>query len=189
MATVLAVVLGNFTVTFFVLGLAAAGIRLVLRPKPLTARVVVEDVLAYFLLFSIGISFLYNFVFHVFAGELAASLIGWPDSPFQAEVGYASLGFGLVGLCAFRASLGVRGVAILGPSCFLLGAAVGHIAEIVASDDLAPGNAGAILYTDVALPIVGALLWFARRQLERHRRAEEATAAATPTEPPAAVAT
>ncbi|GLZ46780.1 hypothetical protein Acsp06_29650 [Actinomycetospora sp. NBRC 106375] len=173
MTSILFLVLGNFTVTFLIVGLIASGISLARRPRPLTARLVIEDLFAYFLLFSVGISFLYNFAFHVFAGEFAATLIGWADSPFQAEVGYASLGFGLVGLCAFRASLGVRGVAVLGPSCFLLGAAVGHIVEIVGSNNLSPGNAGAILYTDIGLPIIGAALWLAQRHLER------TTAAAT----------
>ena len=87
METVLFVVLGNFTIIFLVVGLIASGISLALRPKPLAARTVVEDLFAYFLLFSIVISLLYNFAFHVFAGEFAASLIGWADSPFQAEVG------------------------------------------------------------------------------------------------------
>lgn len=166
-ATVLFVVLGNFTVTFFVVGLVASAIALARRPRPLTGLSVAESLLKYFVLFSVGISFLYNFVFHVFAGQFAAQLIGWADSPFQAEVGYASLGFGVVGLFAYRGSLGVRGVAVLGPSLFLLGAAVGHIVDIVSTGNLAPGNAGAILYTDIGLPLVGAAFWFAQRHFER----------------------
>jgi hypothetical protein len=184
--TVLFVVLGNFFVTFLVLGLIAAGIRLALRPKPLTAQIVVEDVFAYFLLFAIGLSFVYNFAFHVFAGEFAASLIGWADSPFQDEVGWASLGMGLVGVCAFRGSLAVRGVAILGPACFLLGAAGTHIVDIIVSSNFAPGNAGAVLYTDIALPLIGAALWFAQRHLERR---PAAAPSASTSEPPASMAT
>ena len=41
------------------------------------------------MLFSIGISFFYNFVVHAFFGEMAARFIGWEDSPFQREVGFA----------------------------------------------------------------------------------------------------
>ena len=167
MATVLEIVLGNFTVTFFVIGLIVSAVSLARRPKPLSALVVVENLLRYFVLFSIGISFLYNAVFHVFFGRFAAAVIGWADSPFQAEVGYASLGFGLVGLFAFRKSLAVRGAALLGPSFFLLGAAVGHIINIITTGNTADGNAGAILYTDIGLPIVAAVLWFAQRHLAR----------------------
>ena len=177
-ASVLFIVLGNFTVTFFVVGLIASAVALARRPKPLTGLSVAESLLKYFVLFSVGISFLYNFVFHVFAGQFAAQLIGWPDSPFQAEVGYASLGFGVVGLIAYRGSLGVRGVAVLGPSLFLLGAAVGHVVDIVTAGNLAPGNAGAILYTDIALPLVGAAFWFAQRYHERRATAVDHAAVA-----------
>lgn len=165
-ASVLSFVLGNFTVTFFVVGLIASAIALARAPKPLTGLIVAERLLKYFVLFSVGIAFLYNFAIHVFAGQFAASMIGWADSPFQAEVGYASLGFGLVGLFAFRSTLNVRGVAILGPACFLLGAAIGHIINIVTTGNVAPGNSGAILYTDIALPIIGAAFWFAQRHFE-----------------------
>jgi hypothetical protein len=176
--SILFLVLGNFTVTFFVVGLIASAVALVRAPKPLTGLVVADRLLKYFVLWSIGISFLYNFVFHVFAGQFAASLIGWADSPFQAEVGYASLGFGLVGLVAYRSSLAVRGVSILGPACFLLGAAVGHIIDIVTTGNNAPGNSGAILYTDIALPIIGGVLWFAQWHFARREAAAPETTVA-----------
>jgi len=35
---------------------------------------------------------------HVFYGDMAAKFIGWEQSPFQLEVGFASLGFAVVGL-------------------------------------------------------------------------------------------
>ena len=102
MADLIAFILSNFTLTFFVIGLVAAAIALPRQPRPRPAAGVVEAVLAWFLFFSIGVSFLYNFVFHVFFGDLAAAFIGWENSPFQAEVGYASLGFAAVGFLAFR---------------------------------------------------------------------------------------
>ena len=43
---------------------------------------------------------------HVFFGEIAARFIGWADSPFQAEVGFASLGFAAIGFLAFRGDRG-----------------------------------------------------------------------------------
>jgi hypothetical protein len=155
--------LGNFTLTFFVLGLIAAAIAIARKPDGFTRANVAEEVLAYFILFSIGFSFLYNFVFHVFFGALAASFIGWADSPLQAEVGYASLGFAAVGLLAFRSNCMVRVAAILGPTMFLWGAAIGHICDMLATGNMAPGNAGVIFYSDILLPLIGfALLWFKR---------------------------
>jgi hypothetical protein len=108
--------LSNFTVTFLVLGLVAAGVSLLRKRKPLTRAVIVEELLAFFLLFEIGLGNLYNFVMHVFFGEMTASFIGWAQSPFQAEVGFASLGFAVVGLMAFRAGFGLRLAAITGPA-------------------------------------------------------------------------
>lgn len=163
MAGLISFVLGNFTLTFFVLGLLAAAIALARKPDGFTRANIAEELLAYFILFSVAISFFYNFVFHVFFGDLAASYIGWANSPFQAEVGYASLGFAAIGLIAFRGNCMLRLAAILGPAMFQWGAAVGHIHDIMTTGNMAPGNAGIMLYSDILLPIIGfALLWFKR---------------------------
>ena len=37
--------------------------------------------------------------------------------------------------------------------CFLAGARVGHVREIVQTGNLAPGNAGPILFTDFLTPV------------------------------------
>jgi hypothetical protein len=104
MEKVIRFLMENFTLTLFVLGLIAAACSLLPKPRPWTLPVVAEAVLSYFILFSIAISFLYNFVAHVFFGEAVARFIGWADSPFQREVGFASLGFAVIGLLAFRGS-------------------------------------------------------------------------------------
>jgi hypothetical protein len=157
-------VLSNFTLTFLIIGLVASGISLARTPKPLTAPVIVEALFSYFLLFSIGFGFLYNFVMHTFFGEMAAKFIGWADSPFQLEVGFASLGFAVVGFLAFRSSFDLRLAAVVGPAMFLLGAAGGHIYQMVSVGNFAPGNAGIIFYTDIIVPVLGfLLLWLQQR--------------------------
>ena len=154
-------VLGNFTLTFLVLGLIAAVIAVARKPDGFTRANLAEALLAYFILFSVSVSFFYNFVFHVFFGDLAASFIGWANSPFQAEVGYASLGFAAIGLLAFKGNCMVRLAAILGPAMFQLGAAIGHIRDMLSTGNMAPGNAGMMLYSDILLPVIGfALLWW-----------------------------
>ncbi len=162
MAGVIAFVLGNFTLTFFVLGLIASAIALAFKTQR-TFVVVVEALFSYFLLFSIAVSYFYNFVFHVFFGEMAARFIGWANSPFQLEVGFASLGFAVLGLLAFKGSRDMRIAAIVGPTCFLWGAAGGHIYQMITQGNFAPGNAGIMLYSDILLPIIGLLfLWLQR---------------------------
>jgi hypothetical protein len=164
MATLIRLVLSNFTLTFLIVGLIASGIALLRAPKPLTTPVVVEALLAYFVLFSIGFGFLYNFVMHSFFGAMAARFIGWADSPFQLEVGFASLGFAAVGFLAFRGSFDLRLAAVVGPALFLLGAAGGHLYQMITAGNFAPGNAGVIFYTDILIPLIGfVLLWLQRR--------------------------
>jgi hypothetical protein len=163
MAAAIRFALSNFTLTLLVIGVVAALASLVRAPK-LTAPRVVEALLFYFLMFSIGVSYLYNFVLHTFLGAMTARFIGWPDSPFQAEVGFASLGFAVVGVLACWRSFDMRLAAIVGPALFLWGAAAGHIYQIVHAGNLAPGNAGVILYTDVLIPVFGlVLLWLQHR--------------------------
>jgi hypothetical protein len=164
------ILLSNFTLTLFVTGLIVSSISLLRKPKPLTGPVVAEALTKWFIFFSIGISYIYNAAFHVFAHQMAARFIGWPDSPFQLEVGYASLGFGVVGVLATWRSFDLRLAAILGPACFLWGAAGAHIQSMIADHNFAPGNAGVIFWSDILEPIVGfALLWL-QHKYEREGR-------------------
>ena len=151
---------GNYFVTFFIIGLIAAGISLLNKPKPLRISDVAEALLSYHLLFAIGINNLINFVFHVFLGDISAKFIGWENSPFQAEVGFASLGVGVAGIIAFKASLPFRFATLIPPWAFSLGAAGGHIYQVIAEHNFSPGNVGLVLPIDTIMPIVGfVFLW------------------------------
>src|SRR5438045_5827429 len=146
---------GNYFVTFFIIGLIAAGISLLNKLKPLRIGEVSEAFLSYHLLFAIGINNLINFVFHVFFGDVAAKFIGWENSPFQAEVGFASLGVGIAGVIAFRASLPFRFATLIPPSAFSFGAAGGHIYQMIAAHNFSPGNVGLVLPIDILMPVSG----------------------------------
>ena len=166
MQQVITFVLSNFTLTFFVLGLIAALISLSRQSRMRERGVVAETLLSWFFFFALGVTFLYNFVMHVFFSEIAASFIGWQTSPFQKEVGFASLGFSVVGFLAFRGSFGARLAALVGPACFLWGAAAGHVVQMVEAHNYAPGNAGIIFYTDILIPVVGFILLWLRYRAE-----------------------
>ena len=45
-------------------------------------------------------------------------------------------------------------------ACFLLGAGIGHIRDIIATGNFAPGNAGPIMITDFLTPIAICVLLF-----------------------------
>jgi hypothetical protein len=170
MGDAIAFALGNFTLSFFVLGLLASAIALWRTRQPRTPAVVLEALFSFFLLFSIAFANLYNFFLHVFFGKVAAAFIGWEDSPFQLEVGFASFGFAALGLLAFKGSFDLRLAAIVGPACFLWGAAGGHVYQMITTRNFAPGNAGVIFYSDVLVPIFGFIfLWLQRSAARTHR--------------------
>jgi hypothetical protein len=151
---------GNYFVTFFIIGLIAAAVSLLNKPKPLRISEVAEALLSYHLLFAIGINNLINFAFHVFFGDISAKFIGWENSPFQAEVGFASLGVGIAGVIAFKASLPFRFAALIPPWAFSLGAAGGHIYQMIVAHNFSPGNVGLVLPIDILMPIIGfVFLW------------------------------
>ncbi|WP_428492210.1 DUF6790 family protein [Rhodopila sp.] len=162
---VIAAVISNYVLTFFVIGLIASAIAIARMPRPISSAVAVDKLLAWYVLLNIGFMYLVNFVFHVFFGRIAAAFIGWADSPFQVEVGTASLGFAVAGFIAAFASFDRRLVAVIGPGIFMLGAAVGHVQQMVTTHNFAPGNAGIIFYLDILIPLLGfVLLWLQYRQ-------------------------
>jgi len=159
---VITLILSNPTVSFLVTGVLAALISLACKKSPRSKAVTIEAFTAYFFLFSVGLSYLNNFVMHVCFAEFTAKFIGWANSPFQLEVGFASLGMSVAGLIAFKRNLAFRVATFLPPALFLWGAAGGHIYQIMTVHNEAAGNAGAILWTDLGLPVIGIALLIAQ---------------------------
>lgn len=163
--------ISNYFLTFLIIGLVAALISLLSKPKPLRIDIVAEAFLSYYMLFPVGINNLVNFVFHVFFGDMAAKFIGWDNSPFQAEVGFASLGIGIAGVIAFKASLPFRFATLIPPVVFSLGAAGGHVYQMIAAHNFSPGNVGLVLPSDILIPVVGfILLWLSYKHPTPERR-------------------
>jgi len=159
-------IFSNFTITVLAIAAIAVAISVVRRGRGNFP----EAAIAYYCLIAVGLGFFYNFVMHVFFGEMTAAFIGWADSPFQAEVGWASLGFALLGLLAFRGGFEMRLAAVIGPAAFLLGAATGHAWQMISAGNFAPGNAGTVFYTDILTPLLGFLLLWLRYRGGRSRR-------------------
>ena len=165
------VILGDFLMTFAVIGLIIGFIITRVRHRTRQNGQFWPTILNWFLIFGVGVSFSYNFVMHSVFGDFAAKTIGWAQSPFQLELAFASLGMGVVGFIAAtrRANALTKLVAIIGPGIFLWGAAGGHIYQSITNKDFAFSNAGPILYTDILLPIIGILLVIAaERSTNQH---------------------
>jgi hypothetical protein len=143
----------------WVLALVAAAADIARAPRPLGARLVADRLLRWIFFFVIGLMSLWAFMGHVFFPAEAAAAIGWQTSPFQFEVGVANLGIGLAGVVgAFWGRLGFRTATWIVVASFLGGAAIGHVRQIAETGNLAAGNAGPILYTDVLTPVIVAAL-------------------------------
>ena len=140
-------------ILLWVAALACAGVAIWREPRPVSRGFVVDRLLRYLLLFPLGLQGLWAFIGHVFFAEQAAASIGWANTPFQYEVGVANLGLGLGAIyAAFKGFEARFAVAIVG-ACFLIGAGIIHIVDIVGQGNLAPGNAGPILVTDFLTPL------------------------------------
>ncbi len=157
----IALILSNFPVFCCLIWILASAIAVSRMPPPRDQHAVADRFLSLFCFIVMGIYLIYNFIGHVFYGEMLARFIGWPNSPFQAEVGYASLGFGVVGLFAYRGGQGIRFAAIAAPAMFLWGAAFGHAYQMITTGNFAPGNAGSVFWTDIIVPLIGfgAFFW------------------------------
>ena len=66
---------------------------------------------------------------HLFVPAETARPIGWAPSPFQWEVGVASLGMGIAGALAPAQPRPFQLATLIVFSTFMLGAAVGHVAK------------------------------------------------------------
>lgn len=140
--------------------LASAAVAVWQGPRPIDRGFIIDRLLRYLFLFPLGIQGLWGFVGHVFFAERVAQSIGWATSPFQYEVGVANLGLGLASLYAAFRGFEARLAVAIAAACFLIGAGIGHIRDIVVAGNLAPGNAGPIMVTDFLTPIVVLVLLF-----------------------------
>lgn len=146
-----------------ILGLLGAAIHLCAVRRSLDGNRVVEVLLMYFLVFGVGVNALFGASGHIFAADAVASKIGWPvGSPFQFEVGFGNLAWGVLGIMCiwFRGAFWLA--AGLGWSIFLLGAGYGHVRETLRHGNFELYNFGMIL-PDIVLPVILLALLFLHR--------------------------
>ncbi len=94
----------------------------------------------------------------LFANEVASG-IGWPqNSGFQMELGFASIGIGLVGFLCFRYKA-YWFPFILMKLIFGWGAGYTHIIHMIQENNFSPGNSGIVLYWDFLFPIFMIILY------------------------------
>jgi hypothetical protein len=146
-------------VTALVLGLLYATIR-----NQWKKQQIAEILLLSVFLFPVGLGGVVGFIGDTFRASAIALSIGWPaGNPFQYEVAAANLAFGILGLLCWRHRGGFWTATAVGWSIFLLGAAGVHLHQIRIGQPFAPGDAGAVLYFDVFMPVIVLALLEIRR--------------------------
>jgi uncharacterized protein DUF6790 len=136
--------------TALVLGLLYATIRNQWRKQQIA-----EILLLSVFLLPVGLGGLVGFIGHTLRATETAASIGWPaGNPFQYEVAVANLAFGTLGILCWRHRGGFWTATGVGWSIFLLGAAGVHLHQIRTGQLFAPGNAGAVLYFDIFMPVL-----------------------------------
>jgi hypothetical protein len=162
----------------WVAALAGAAIAVASGPRPVAGAFVLDRLLRYALIFPVGLMGLWAALGHIVFPARVAQAIGWQPSAFQFEVGVANLGIGLAGLYAAFRSFEARLATNLVLTCFLIGAGIGHIRDIITAGNFAPGNAGPILFTDLLTPTaIFLLLWLTRPGGEEREAASPRTPA------------
>lgn len=145
----------KYYLIIWIISVLAPFFHLLLIKKQRNPGEIIGLFLLYQLIFTVGFGGLLGYYAHIFEAEETANYIGWlPGSPFQAEVGYANLTFGILGLLClfFRGNFWVA--TVFGISIWYLANAYGHIQQIVVNQNYSPGNAGAPLYIDIFLPVL-----------------------------------
>lgn len=131
------------------------------RRRPISSAYVLWGELLFYVY---GLANIYGGVFHAYSGNMVAASIGWQNSPFQYELGWFEIGYGLTALMSLWRGYQFRLAMTLPYSIFLLAAAAQHISQMQHQHNYAPNNAGLVLWLgDIAIPLAMLLLsWMAR---------------------------
>jgi len=105
------------------------------------------------LVLSLALQSLWAAFGHLCVTERVAQSIGWPASPFQHEIGSANLGIGVGAIVASVLGTSAAWAIFFVAACFLWGAAIVHIRDMVRRKNFAINNAGPIFWWDILTPL------------------------------------
>jgi hypothetical protein len=134
--------------------------------------------------FNIGLQGIFAFVGHTLKADESADKIGWPrGNPFQTEVAFANLAFGVRGalICVWPGADYLVAL-LLGSTIFVYGAVYTHLREYVLRKNDGTLDTGTLIYLSGALPVVWWSLLLAKSIFEERRsslRARPSSSCAT----------
>lgn len=141
-------------ITLLCFSLIGFFIHLYYDRQPRTLSRIVELLLLYQLVFSVGSTSFLAFIGLSLMPEYIAKYTGWLPCPFEQQLANVNLAFGVLGtLCIW-----LRGhfwtATCLGFSIWIFSDGIAHLYDMVAHDNYAPGNIGIPLYTDILVPVI-----------------------------------
>jgi hypothetical protein len=144
-----------FQVIFVLLAVIAASIHLALSPGGRkNGRAIAGTYLLYLLFFYVGFMGIMTAYAHVFRPVQTSASIGWSTSPYEYEVGMADLTVGVLGILC----LWLRGnfwlPTAIANAVWLLGDSVGHVRQIVLTNNHAANNSGVFLFVEFTMPVL-----------------------------------
>lgn len=96
---------------------------------------------------------------HILYADQVATSIGWPvNSGFQMELGFASIGIGLVGFLSFWNKAYWLPFIIM-KFIFGWGAGYTHILHAIQHNNFSPSNTGIVVYWDFLFPVFMIVLY------------------------------
>jgi hypothetical protein len=131
-----------------------------------------EEFVRWSLLLPAGLNGIFTAGTHIFMPDYCAKQIGWPNSPFQYEVGIADLTIGVLGVMAFWGNFGFRLAATIAAVVWFGGDAIGHVHQMIEAKNFEPGNAGSWFWMDVLLPMILIVSFLAYWRQTRRASAE-----------------
>jgi len=131
-----------------------------------------ESTLEIIAIYTIGLSGWFSIMSglfgHIIYADQVASSIGWPvNSGFQMELGFASIGIGLVGFLSFW-NRAYWLPFILMKFIFGWGAGFTHILHMVQENNFSPSNTGIVVYWDFLFPIFMAVIYLLYQRQQKH---------------------
>ena len=105
---------------------------------------------------------------HILYVDEAATSIGWPlTSGFQMELGFATIGIGLVGFLSFW-NKGYWLPFIIMKFIFGWGAGYPDILHMMQRNNVSPSNTGIVVYWDFLFPLVMIVLYVLYQRQQRN---------------------
>jgi hypothetical protein len=154
--------------SIYVMGIVGFLIHLyTLDARSRTYGKVIELLLLYQIVFSLGLTSILSFFGLTFMADYIAKYTGWPASPFEQQLANVNLAFGVLGILCIWLRGGFWIATILGFSIWILGDGVHHFTKWLLAGNNTPGNIGVPLYTDIVIPILLLVLLYLHLRLKR----------------------